>query len=67
MSRNHDELAECTLLGNQGTKYPADYAPEVLQTFPNSIPATTILSLSHARNSLRSAPKQGSPTSPEYL
>jgi len=24
-----------TLLGNQGTKYPQDYAPEVLETFVN--------------------------------
>ena len=24
-----------TLLGNQGTKYPDDYAPEVLESFEN--------------------------------
>ena len=27
-----------TLLGNQGTKYPQDYAPEVLETFVNKHP-----------------------------
>ena len=27
-----------TLLGNQGTKYPDDYAPEVLETFVNKHP-----------------------------
>ena len=28
-------MSELTLLGNQGTKYPMDYAPEVLETFVN--------------------------------
>ena len=27
-----------TLLGNQGTKYPDDYAPEVLESFENKHP-----------------------------
>ena len=27
-----------TLLGNQGTKYPDDYAPQVLETFQNKHP-----------------------------
>ena len=38
MSRNTEELEGCTLLGNQGTKYPTDYAPEVLETFVNKHP-----------------------------
>ena len=33
--RNKEELDGITLLGNQGTKYPTDYAPEVLETFVN--------------------------------
>ena len=33
--RNEKETEGITLLGNQGTKYPMDYAPEVLETFVN--------------------------------
>lgn len=33
--RTEDELKTVTLLGNQGTAYPQDYAPELLETFPN--------------------------------
>ena len=29
------ELDNLTLLGNQGVKYPQDYAPEMLETFDN--------------------------------
>ena len=35
MSRNDNELEGVSLLGNQGVKYPTDYAPELLETFPN--------------------------------
>lgn len=33
--RNKEELNGVTLLGNQGTKYHMDYAPEMLETFVN--------------------------------
>ena len=33
--RNKEELNGVTLLGIQGTKYPMDYAPEMLETFVN--------------------------------
>lgn len=33
--RTESELEGVTLLGNQGTKYPVDYAPELLETFEN--------------------------------
>lgn len=34
--RSHDEgLKDLTLLGNQGTKYSFDYAPEVLESVDN--------------------------------
>ena len=33
--RNTQEKEGITLLGNQGTKYPTDYAPQVLETFIN--------------------------------
>ena len=36
--RNKEELNGVTLLGNQGTKYPMDYAPEMLESFPNTVP-----------------------------
>lgn len=35
MSRNKQEMGDIKLLGNQGTKYPDNYAPEVLETFIN--------------------------------
>ena len=36
--RNEKETDGITLLGNQGTKYPDDYAPELLETFINQHP-----------------------------
>ena len=33
--RNKEELNGVTLLGNQKNKYPTDYAPEMLESFPN--------------------------------
>jgi len=35
MSRQTEELKTCTLLGSAGTKYPTDYAPQMLETFEN--------------------------------
>ncbi|RAU03777.1 preQ(1) synthase [Bacillus altitudinis] len=34
-TRKSEELEGVTLLGNQGTNYLFDYAPQVLETFPN--------------------------------
>ncbi|MDE6331091.1 MAG: preQ(1) synthase [Muribaculaceae bacterium] len=36
--RTDEEVKSCTLLGNQGVKYPQDYAPEILETFVNKHP-----------------------------
>ena len=36
MSREKEELQGVTLLRNQKTKYPKDYAPEMLETFINN-------------------------------
>ena len=36
--RNKQELEGVTLLGDQKTKYADDYAPDVLETFPNKHP-----------------------------
>ncbi len=33
--RDKEETQGVTLLGNQGTKYPMDYAPQMLETFIN--------------------------------
>lgn len=38
MSREKEEMGTISLLGNQGVKYPMDYAPEVLETFINKHP-----------------------------
>lgn len=36
--RTAKELENVTLLGKQKTSYQTDYAPEVLETFPNKHP-----------------------------
>lgn len=36
--REKNEVENLTLLGNQGTKYPSDYAPQVLEYFINKHP-----------------------------
>ncbi|MCM1004756.1 MAG: preQ(1) synthase [Prevotella sp.] len=36
--RTEKELEGVTLLGNQGTKYPSDYDPSLLETFENRHP-----------------------------
>ncbi len=36
--RTESELEGVSLLGNQGVKYPVDYAPEMLETFGNKHP-----------------------------
>ena len=36
--RTPEELKTVSSLGSAGTKYPSDYAPQVLETFPNKHP-----------------------------
>lgn len=36
--RQDNELQSLSLLGNQGVKYPVDYAPQLLETFDNKHP-----------------------------
>ncbi len=38
MSRNKDEMKELTLLGNKRARVVTDYAPELLESFPNKHP-----------------------------
>ena len=33
--RTKEELKDITLLGSKKTDYPTDYAPQMLETFPN--------------------------------
>ena len=43
MSRTSEEMQDLTLLGNKKTVYKSDYAPEVLETFPNKHPQNDYL------------------------
>lgn len=36
--RNNEELSDLSLLGSNGTKYPVDYDPSLLETFDNKHP-----------------------------
>ena len=38
MSRNKDEMKDLTLLGNKRARVVTDYAPELLESFPNKHP-----------------------------
>ncbi len=41
--RSKEELEGVTLLGNQHTQYPSDYAPQMLETFVNKHPENEYL------------------------
>lgn len=41
--RSSEELQGVSLLGSVKTEYKNDYAPEVLECFPNKHPGTIIL------------------------
>ena len=36
--RNENKIPGVSLLGNQETRYPQDYTPDILETFPNKHP-----------------------------
>ena len=40
--RKESELEGVTLLGCQGVAYPTDYAPQLLETFENKHPETSM-------------------------
>lgn len=61
MSRNSDELINCTLLGSNGTKYPTDYAPEMLETFKNKHPEHDYLVTFNCPEFTSLCPKTGQP------
>lgn len=61
MSRNSEELTNCTLLGSNGTKYPTDYAPEMLETFENKHPEHDYLVTFNCPEFTSLCPKTGQP------
>lgn len=61
MSRTDEEMPGVTLLGNQGTKYPTEYAPEVLETFVNKHPENEYLVTFTCPEFTSLCPKTGQP------
>lgn len=61
MSRTDSELEGVTLLGNQGTKYPDRYAPEVLETFKNKHPENEYVVTFNCPEFTSLCPKTGQP------
>ncbi len=59
--RNEEQLAGVTLLGNTGVKYPAEYAPEVLETFINKHPGREYLVTFTCPEFTSLCPKTGQP------
>ena len=55
------ELEGVNLLGNQGTKYPTDYAPQVLETFINKHPEREYLVTFNCPEFTSLCPKTGQP------
>ncbi len=61
MSRNEKDLEGVSLLGNQGVKYPTDYAPELLETFVNKHPENEYLVTFNCPEFTTLCPKTGQP------
>ena len=59
--RTSDEVKTCTLLGNQGVKYPTEYAPEILETFKNKHPHNEYLVTFDCPEFTSLCPKTGQP------
>lgn len=59
--RNAQELEGVNLLGNQGTKYLDDYAPDVLETFINKHPDDDYMVTFDAYEFTSKCPKTGQP------
>ncbi|MCM1032759.1 MAG: preQ(1) synthase [Odoribacter sp.] len=65
--RTPDEVSNCTLLGNQGVKYPAQYCPEILETFPNKHPDNEYLVTFNCPEFTSLCPKTGQPDFAEIV
>lgn len=61
MPRTREEIEDCTLLGAAGTKYPTDYSPEMLETFPNKHPENEYLVTFTCPEFTSLCPKTGQP------
>ncbi|MDE6437611.1 MAG: preQ(1) synthase [Muribaculaceae bacterium] len=61
MPRTDTEISGCPLLGNQATKYPTDYAPELLETFDNKHPENEYLVTFTCPEFTSLCPKTGQP------
>lgn len=61
MSRTDNELQGVTLLGDTRVKYPTDYAPEILETFPNKHPENDYLVTFYCPEFTSLCPKTGQP------
>lgn len=59
--RKDEELKDLSLLGNQGVKYPTDYAPEMLETFDNKHPENEYVVTFDCPEFTTLCPKTGQP------
>lgn len=59
--RTAQEVESCTLLGNQGVKYPAEYCPGILETFKNKHPENEYLVTFNCPEFTSLCPKTGQP------
>lgn len=59
--RTEEQLSGVTLLGNTGTKYPSQYAPEVLETFINKHPGREYIVTFTCPEFTSLCPKTGQP------
>ncbi len=65
--RSPEEVKDCTLLGNQGVKYPTQYCPEILETFPNKHPENEYLVTFNCPEFTSLCPKTGQPDFAEII
>ena len=65
--RSADEVKHCTLLGNQGVTYPTEYAPEILETFPNKHPENEYIVTFNCPEFTTLCPKTGQPDFAEIV
>ncbi len=61
MPRLPEDLKGCSLLGNQGVKYPSTYAPEMLETFENKHPENDYIVTFECPEFTSLCPKTGQP------
>lgn len=59
--RSDDELQGVSLLGDTGVKYPADYCPQILETFVNKHPENDYLVTFNCPEFTSLCPKTGQP------